>query len=368
MTRICYIIGQLGLGGAERQLYELVKGINNNNFEPIVISLSQDGYWSSGLKRLNVQVIELRRRKNRDLLRFFKLIKLIKVLTPQIVHTYMFDANFYGRIAAILTRVPIIIASERNLPQIGKEKGRCQIFIDKLLAVFSHAIICNSYQASTTLLKKYSFDSKKIITIHNGIDIQDFLKENGTITEKKSTQQVVGTIGRLSAQKNYKLFLDMIKNISDRSKKRIKYLLVGEGILENELRRYARYLSIESNVIFTGQRRNIPQLLKNLDVFVLTSSFEGLPNVIMEAMLAGIPVVTTDVGGCNELVVDGVTGFLCPLNDVGLLVEKVIYLLDNKEAATCMGENGRKRITAYFGIDRMVKRTEYVYETLLERN
>src|SRR4030067_452745 len=123
MIKICYIIGQLTVGGAERQLYELVKGINREKFYPVVISLSEGGYWSKEIQQLGIQVIEMRRRKNIEFARLFKLIRLLKMIKPEIVHTYLFPANSYGRIASILSKVPVIIASERNLPELGKDKN-----------------------------------------------------------------------------------------------------------------------------------------------------------------------------------------------------------------------------------------------------
>jgi hypothetical protein len=144
MTKVCYIIGQLGRGGAEKQLYELVRGINKKKFHPTVISLSHGGFWGEEIRKLGIEVIEIQRKKNREFSRLFNLIKLLRSIKPDIINTYMFSANSYGRIAAIISRIPIIIISERSLPDIGKDKNRYQIFIEKFLAAFTHAIICNS--------------------------------------------------------------------------------------------------------------------------------------------------------------------------------------------------------------------------------
>jgi len=186
VIKVCYIIGQLGKGGAERQIYELVKGLNRQSFEPVVISLSQGGYWGRKIQKLNIQVIELQRSKNRELTRLFKLTKLLKVTKPNIIHAYMFSANSYGRIAAILSRVPIIIASERSTIEMGKDKNRFRIYIDKLLALFSNGIICNTHKASESLVKRYSFNAKKVFTVHNGFNGAKFFLKKIVLIVKKS--------------------------------------------------------------------------------------------------------------------------------------------------------------------------------------
>lgn len=182
--RIIYVIGQLSKGGAEKQLYETVKSIDKDRFDPIVVSLSQSGYWADKIRKLGIELIEIPRKKNIEFSRVFRLIKIFREKRPDIVHTYMFSGNSYGRIAAILTRVPVIIASERSLPEIGKNKRRYHIFIDRLFSSFSHGIICNSYIAAEILVIKYSFNSQKVFTVSNGIDASFYLKENSKNKKK----------------------------------------------------------------------------------------------------------------------------------------------------------------------------------------
>ena len=368
MIKICYVIGQLSRGGAEKQLYELVKGINRERFSPVVISLSSGGCWASEFRKLNIQVIELQRRKNREFTRLFRLIKLFRTIKPDIVHTYLFSANSYGRIAAIIAGAPVVIASERSLPETGKDKNGYQVFLDRILAFFSHGIICNSLKASGTLVKKYSFDADKVFTVHNGINAVDFLKETRLDSKMKIAQKVVGTVGRLHPSKNYRLFLDMARIVLENfAHNDLKFVIVGEGELRDELEEYSQQSGIADSVVFTGESDDVFPLLQAMDVFVMTSQYEGFSNAIMEAMLAGLPVVATDVGGNSELVIDGENGFLCPLNDAASLAERVVSLLGNERDAMEMGEKGRDRVRAEFKIERMVRETEEVYLGLLNR-
>lgn len=368
MIKICYIIGQLGKGGAEKQLYELLKGINRDMFYPIVVNLSNGGYWENEIQRLGIKVVALPRKKNFEFTRLFELIKLLKKIKPHIVHTYMYSANSYGRIAAILTRVPIIIASERNLPELRKDKNRYQLFWDKLLAAFSDGIVCNSFEAANSLIKKYSFNFEKVFTIHNGINAKGFLKENSSNRKKKLASKVIGTIGRLCLQKNHKFFLDMAKVILNILKdSSIKFLIVGNGPLRNELEDYSKKLGIENNVVFTGERSDIPELLQSMNIFVMSSLYEGMSNAIMEAMLSGLPVVATDVGGNRELIVQNETGYLCPLKDTEAFVNIIVSLINNESKAKKLGENGRRKILNEFTIEKMIQNTESIYKNLLEK-
>lgn len=366
-TKIVYIIGQLGKGGAEVQLYELVKGLNKERFDPMVVSLSEGGYWADKIRKSGVELIELPRKQHAEFGRLFKLIRIFREKKPDIVHTYMYAANSYGRIAAILTRVPVIIASERNSAEIDKDKTRTEIYLDKLLAVFTSAIICNSSNAAKSLVNRYSFNDNKIFTIHNGIDSDKFSKRADFDNQRKLAKKVVGTVGRLYPQKNHQLFLDaariLVEKIEDED---LKFLIIGEGPLKDELKSYAKKLGIDGKVIFTGSRDDVPDLLPMMDVFALTSNWEGLSNAIMEAMASGLPCVVTDVGGNSELVVDGETGFVVPPNDPEILAQKVLYLLENEELAREMGERGRQIVENKFDIKQMVWQYSNLYMKKLE--
>ena len=364
MIRICFIITTLGRGGAERQLFELVKGINRKNIKPTVISLSKGGYWKKQIELLNIKTFELENKKNIEFARFFNLLKLLKIIKPNIVHTYMFSANTYGRIAAIILKVPIIISSERNISEKGKDKKGYEIIIDRFLAFFTHQIICNSFSCSSSLIKKYSIKKEKVITIQNGIDISNY--SLNSYDSQNSSIKIIGTVGRLEYQKNQKCFLAMAKIVLETSKNmNLKFLIAGKGQLLSRLKVYAKELEIEKNVNFLGEVSQVNELYENLDIFVLTSHFEGLPNVVMEAMASSLPVVAVNVGGTQELIKESITGFLCSPDNAKELANKVNYLITNNKEAKKMGINGRDHIKNNFGINKMVQLTEETYKHLL---
>jgi glycosyltransferase involved in cell wall biosynthesis len=231
-------------------------------------------------------------------------------------------------------------------------------------------VLVNSDVVKMFTTKHFSVSPAKIKIVYNGIDIMRFkdFKEstklrNGLSISKKA--RIVGTVGKLSSpQKNIPLFLRSAKIVAGRLSD-VRFVVVGGGRLLNLMKNLSSDLGISEKVHFTGEREDIPEILDALDVFVLSSYKEGLPNVIMEAMAAAKPVVATSVGGVPELVVDGVTGFLVPSNDEEKLSQAVIRLLTNPEMSKEMGEEGRRRVSEFFSADRMIKEIESLYSHLL---
>lgn len=357
--RVCFVIGQLGKGGAERQLVELVRGLDWKIFKPTVVSLSEGGYWAGTLRDMGIQVIELRRTKNHEAARLVALFKVLRRIRPRIVHTFMFSANTYGRLAAMLAGVPVVVASERSLPVRGKDKTNVEILIDSVLSFFSSAVICNSDAAAATLRKRLFFRKKAIFVVHNGIEA-DTYSSPGAMRRRKGS--VIGTVGNLYPVKNHELFLRIAKALSEKmGEEDLQFVIVGGGPLMSALEEMARGLGILSQVTFTGERNDVHQVLQEMDIFVMTSRYEGLSNAIMEAMATGLPVVAGDVGGNRELVEDGMTGYLCSPTDVFGFSEKIATLLRNKVQAKTMGKRGRDRIKGQFSVAVMVKKIEAIY-------
>ncbi len=363
-VRVCFLIGQLNIAGAQKQLYELVREIDRKRFTPSVVSLSSGGKWSSEIRNLGVEVVEIQRTRSWELGRLVKLYRILGRLRPHILHTYLFPANTYGRIAALPRRIPIVIASERNTPEIGKDKTVFQLTVDKLLAPFTDAIVCNTAAASAILTAKYAFDRKKVFTVHNGIRADAVPPVSGRTRDHR----LVCSVGRLWPQKNHQLFLDMA-GILGRTEGLPKTLfrIVGSGPERAAIEAHAASLGIDAGEVLAGERHDVMDILSSADVLVVTSNYEGLSNTIMEGMLCGVPVVATDVGGNRELVVDGVTGYLCPAGDAAALAAKVGRLLHDREAARRMGSAGRQRIRERFTVQRMVAETEQIYERCMAK-
>ncbi len=367
--KVLYVIGQLGIGGAEKQLFYLVRGLNRQRYKPAVVSLSRGGYWADAIRSEGVEVTELERKKNVESARLMKLLRVMIRFRPAIVHTYLSSANSYGRIAAALARIPIKITSERTfvLPE-----SRFVRFMDSELSRFTDAIICNTRANLHYLGMNHRLHSD-LLTIYNGIEA---LAPNGADRERLRAEfgvgrdeLVVGTIGNLTPPKNHHFLLRVASNLLRRSdlKDRLRFIIIGGGILEKELRGLADSLDIASRVVFAGQRQEALGYLRAFDVFIMTSHYEGLSNAIMEGMLCELPCVVTDVGGNSELVTEGETGFVVPPGDQERFAARIAALLDDPLLRRAMGTRGAKRILNEFPLERMVGETEGKYEELLER-
>lgn len=366
---ILYIIWSLDIGGEEVILLELVKRLNKSKYQTLVCSLSPFNDLIEEFRKNGIKVAIIEKRFKFDLAIIPKLMKLMKRYKIDLVHTLASTANYWGRLSARLKGIPIILAKEANL-----EVKRSYIAnqIDRYLSFFTDVIIVNSSATKEFLVKKKGIKPDKIIMIHEGIDVSEFNMQIDCSPQKREFNigkdtPVVGIIGRLAPQKNHKMFLDAARIIFERLPQ-TKFLIVGGGALRETLESYSRKLGLASNVLFTGareEREDIIEMYKIIDVFALSSSWEGSPYVLKEAMAAGKPIVATDVGGNSEIVTDGETGYIVPPENPEAFVEAILKILEDKELAKKMGLAGRRRMEQYFSVEKMVQQVEELYDSLV---
>ena len=365
--KILYIIGGLGVGGAERQLLYLVEGIARLA-DVTVVSLS--GSDVALLREFDhlagVQTILCPKRPGIDPMLIPRLVAMLRRERPTIVHTYLRTAGYWGRVAACLAGVPIRIAGERN---IESERGRLAHLLDRLLSSVTDRVVVNAAAIRDYLIRVEGLGPAKIEVIRNGVQISRGFLEPDVRTVRAELglgelEHLVAFIGRLVPQKNPGLFLEMAQAVLRRGLK-CGFLLVGDGPLRATLTDQARTLGIQEAVRFTGVRNDVPRILRVVDLLVLTSDREGLPNVILEALAAGVPAVATNVGGVGELLADGVTGYVVPPRDLSTLVNRVIGMLDDKGFRAECGRRGREYVQSHFSISAMVDRTVALYNSIL---
>jgi len=234
---------------------------------------------------------------------------------------------------------------------------------------FCNCIVANSNHVAKWITKYQGINHRKVITIYNGVEIPKFQVKIDVNTKKQEiglnpADPVIGIVARLHPVKNHKCFLQTAKKVLN-NYKNAKFVIVGDGSLMNELKAFTRRLGISDSVIFTGARRDVPELLLTFDVSVLCSLTEGMPNVILESMASGTPVVVTDVGGCADVVEDGKTGFIVPSNNPEALAEEIMMLLADGELADRIGKAGRKHVEENFSVNKMARSYEKLYENLI---
>lgn len=397
--KIFYLTTDTKIGGTEQMLLALLSRLDKDKYSPFICAIKFGGPLIEEARKIGVEgecllkKVQSSKFKVQKLIintitQFFvfilislRLAALLKKEKPDILHTFLFHANILGRIVGKLTGISVIISSQRS---VDKWRKPWHSFLDRWTVKFCNLIISNSEAGRKVLIEREKIDPKKIITIHNGIDIDKFNQTvEGSINTHNKRREfglepcdiVIGIIANLREVKGHRFLFEALADIcSDRvysadnlqqtQSLYIKLLVVGDGKLKEELINLAGKFGIKDNVIFSGFRDDISEILKIIDIFVLPSLWEGFPVSIMEAMASKKPVIASNVGGIPELVIDGETGILVFSKDVAALKNAILKLINNPQEAKIMGENSRRRIEEYFSLDKMVEETEKVYQNL----
>lgn len=360
--KVLHIIEQIGIGGAEKQLYELIV-----QSDPAVLSHEVIYYNRSldteAFKLYDSAGIRYRRipKNKKKPIRFLReLADAIRRSHPDIVHCWLGGANVWGRLAAIWAgQQKIIVAYRGGLL-------RYPLFIRGLEWLTHRRVrhLSNSRACAQMTASKAGLDPACFEVIYNGVDLQKFQ----TTTDKKALRKALGIsdetalvtmVGRLTKAKNYPMLLRIAGQCRE---KRLPahFVIVGHGEEEQELKSIAVSLGIREMVHFLGLRSDIPEILASSDIFCYTSNWEGFPNALLEAMATGLPVITTDFDGVRELVTGPDMGTIVPLNDADAAVTAIGRYLDAPQQACIIGQNARIMVQDRFSISAMVKTmTEY---------
>ena len=362
------MITELSVGGSQTALLRLLEKIDQNRFSPSVACLYDgDGETGRRIRGLSIDVTDLAMTKT-SLFSWLRLYRLLRQQRPLILHCWLFHPSILGRILGRMARVPIIITSRRN-DQVG---GTLREYVNRWSGGLSDRTIAVSESARTIEIQRAKVPPDQVMVIPNGIETEKF----STLTPEVGLEfrrrlnisaevPLLGSVGRLHEQKGYNQLIRAMVKIRARVPK-ARLLLVGEGECRGDLERLARDLGVTEAVIFTGKRMDIPQIMSALDVFVLSSLWEGMPNVILEAMAAGRPVVATRVGGVPEVVTDDVTGLLVSPRDPTALAEACIRLLRDTRLQDRLGSQARRHVLEHFQVDAAARSTEALYEALLQ--
>lgn len=316
-TTVLYFIDIFNkMGGAERNLFEIVTHLNTAEYHTIIMAL-QGGELTDDLKREGFEVYDLKLRKIYTLVAFFKAIwifNLIKKNNVKIVVTYHESSDFLGGLVAKLAKVPVIISSRRDM---GYNLKRRHVIIYRFLNDIFDKIITVSDAVKDMIFEKQNTLWHKMITVHNGVKIKEFSKPLNREYLKASlglqiNRPVVGILAALRPIKGHKYFLEAASLVLQKFPE-VYFLIVGwydpESNYYKELKDMTTKLNMEKSVIFTGGRSDIPEMLSIMDISAFSSINEGFSNAVLESMAAGKPVVATNSGGTPEAIVDGQTGF-----------------------------------------------------------
>ena len=369
---ILYLITSTNVGGTEKALLELIRHIDREEFKVYVCSVKKPGTFAKALADEADGVFSLRLSEGGGLAAIgnfipamLRLVKLIRAVSPSILHCFLFRANILGRIAGRIARVPIIISSIRVI-----EAQRAKHLIDRLTAPLTTNYLAVSQAARNYTINHAKIAPSKIVTIYNGI------KCNGEYTEKpswrstlslSSSDVLLGLIGRFHKQKGHIVLLKALPFILKQAP-HTHVLFCGEGSEEARLKVMAQDLGLEGHVHFVGLIENAYQMLSQIDIVVVPSLWEGMPNVVLEAMAAGRPVVASRIAGMDEMVVAGETGLLCNPGDPHSLADALLKLIKDKSLMKRMGRSGYELVRQRFQTSTMVEQTVQHYRKLLDED
>lgn len=366
MINILYLFVTLPIGGAEEHLLTVLKNLDLTQYNPIVCCIREKGVIGEEIENRGIAIISLNRKsKSWDFRIVMDILKIIQTKNIQLIHTHLYHANMYGRIAALISKIPAVVTEHNVYP---KYKLRRRI-LNWFLAKKSKKIIAVSEMVKKDITVRDWIKPSKIEVIYNGIDIDRF---PSAITKEEARQKLgvptdcflIGTIGRLTDQKGQIYLINTIGIIKGIIPE-IKLLLAGSGPLESDLKSIVSTKGLNEYVKFLGARRDIPDILKAMDVFVFPSLWEGLPMVLLEAMASSLPVVATSVGGITEILRNGINGIIVPPRNEGALVQAIIGLSKDKAKLKLLGEIGKKTVEDKFTASLMVKNLASIYESSL---
>lgn len=366
---VLHIVEDLSIGGVEELLRIIVMGLNREKYNVYVCCIEEGGQTAKELMEAGVKVDILGMKSYHNLFNILRLKKYIKERKIDIIHSHMYFANTFGRIAALLAGTPILISTSYSNYYEFKRRN---IFMINFLSKFTDKIIAASNSIKEFAVKQQKVPADKFQVIYDCASTDKFSKHVDGFSVKKALgidpdYQVVGCVARLNEVKGHVYLIRAAKEVI-KNNPRIKFLLVGDGPLRQELEQLSVKLGIKDNVIFAGSRRDIPEMLAAMDIFVLPSALrEGCPLSILEAMAMSKPVVASRLGGIPEEVEDGKSGILVPPKDSAALADAIIKLLSDKNAAITMGKVGRKIFEEKFSKEVMLNKLESLYDELAVR-
>ncbi|MDD5116167.1 MAG: glycosyltransferase family 4 protein [Candidatus Omnitrophica bacterium] len=374
---LLYIITKLELGGAQKQLLSLIGSLDREKYN-IFLFAARDGLLVGEASSINGLVFKrsdfLERPVNplRDALAFFEIYSFIRKNGIQAVHTHSSKAGILGRFAARAARVPVIIHTVHGWSFHDYQPGPLRYFyilLERICALFTSRIITVSFFDKKKGLKSSIGKDGQYVIIKYGIDAERFRLSQGR-KEARAALRIGDNelaIGMIACFKPQKSPADFIK-IADGIRKRIpdtKFIMVGDGVLRKRLSALIKKLGLNDRFILTGWRQDIPLILSALDIFVLTSSWEGLPITVLEAMAAGVPVVATDTGGVREAIESGKTGYLAKAGDRQSLQNRIEELLmDRRKRSEFIRLSSERINSGSFSLEKMCRETEKLYSDL----
>lgn len=368
---LLYVVTKLELGGAQKQLLALIRGLDKEKFRIFLFTareglLIEEALSVSELTLIRSRCLERAINPLKDFSVLLEIYKAIRDNDIKIVHTHSSKAGILGRLAARLCGIEVVLHTVHGW-SFHDFQHRVTYLIfrwleEQVARLTDRIIVVSEHDKEKGLLNRIG-NSAKYTLIRYGIDYAQFTGKKSELKKELGIDEATLTVGMVACFKPQKSIQDFIRLafLAKQKMPGLAFVLVGDGVLRRDLEGLIRRLGLARDVFLCGWRRDIPGVLSGIDAFVLTSLWEGLPVTVLEAMASGKPVIATDTLGVREVVEDGQTGYLIPPKDMSGACEKLIRLLGDGQMRERMGRRARDSLGLRFHIDSMVSDTQRLY-------
>jgi sugar transferase (PEP-CTERM/EpsH1 system associated) len=371
---IAHVVHRLAVGGMENGLINLINHIPRRRYRHAVVCLTDSTAFRARIQSKDVRIVELNKASGNDLGVYFRFRKTLRELKPDIVHTRNLSAlefQFIAALAGIKARIHgehgrDVYDPDGRSRKYNMLRGAMRLFVQHYTAV--------SKNLEEWLVDTVRINKTRVTQIYNGVEADRFrprggqrhpMGPDGFMSERSF---ILGTVGRMEAVKDQltlvRAFIHLCE-VERRAREFARLVIIGDGSLRRQALELLRSAGLSQLAWLPGERDDIPELMRSMDLFVLPSLREGIANTILEAMATGLPVVATRVGGNPELVVEGCTGAMVPPDDPRAMSEAIAAYLNGPAKAADHGRNGRKRVESNFSMETMVTGYLDVYDRLL---
>ncbi|MHC4405661.1 MAG: glycosyltransferase [Planctomycetota bacterium] len=367
--RVALCITDLDIGGAERCLVELATRLDRDRIEPVVYCLkplpeSDEASCVPALRAAEVDVHCLNARRAWQMPRVVRGLKqrLLRQ-KPDVVQTFLFHANMAGRIASRRAGVPRVVSGIR----VAERQHRWHLWTDRLTSNLVDRYVCVSEAVARFSTERGKLPAEKVVIIPNGIDVRSYPAAQATDLTAYGVpagQRAITYVGRLDPQKGVPWLMETARQWLPQLPD-CDLLVVGGGRDRPKLERFCRRNGLSDRVHFAGWRPNVPEILAASSLLVLPSVWEGMPNVVLQAMASRLPVLATDVEGVRELLGADDDAQIAPYGDSTAFSERLTTLMADARLASRLGQENRERVEGTFTIERMVAAYQDLWESLV---
>lgn len=360
--KVLQLLVTMPVGGAEIMVADIAAGLDPGRFEVVTACLGEPGPMGEELRRQGKRVIslglDLKRTSAFGLVR--RVRELLKEIRPDILHTHLYHANLYGRVAALGLGLPGVVATVHNIYARVK-RHRC--LANYLLARLADYVLVFSPQVREDVFRFDRVPPSRLRMLTPGVRLAEMNSPEGKEVAKTRlgiSGFCLGNVARLEEQKGHEDLLAAVSRIH-REIPDLTVLLVGDGTRRGHLQALTQESGLEQVVRFLGTRRDIPEILQALDVFVMPSRWEGIPLTLLEAMGCGLPVISTRVGRAPEIIRDGENGRLTPVADSAALAQAILELYREPEKRQQWGDEARRTVKEKYTLEHFLEQFAAIY-------